>query len=82
MLGGGAGAGGGGSGASGGSGGAPGGGASASLPQCNPVRPGALPVPKEFVALGTPDEAGRLIYSKTELMTYSGLTERWELCCG
>lgn len=73
-LGGGAGAGGGGAGAGGG-GGVPGG-ATVGLPQCNPVRPGAPPVPKEFLAIGQKDESGRTIYTKNDLMAYSGLTER------
>lgn len=72
-LGGGAGAGGGGAGSSGG---APAGGAAVSLPQCNPVRPGAPPVPSKFESMGEKDDTGRIIYSKNDLMLYSGLTER------
>lgn len=45
--------------------------------RCNPTRPGAPPVPTEFVELGTRDENGRIFYSKAELMRYSGLTDRW-----
>lgn len=78
SLGAGAGAGGGGAGAGaggGGGGGGSAGGAAPSLPQCNPVRPGAPPVPKEYKEIGRV-ENGRRIYTKTELMVYSGLTKR------
>lgn len=73
-LGGGAGAGGGGAGGSGS--GPPGGAAAVTLPQCNPVRPGAPPVPEKFVPMGQKDGTGRMIYTRNELLTYSGLTER------
>lgn len=58
-------------------GGAAGGAAAPGLPQCNPVRPGAPPVPKEFLQIGQKDEGGRLTYTKNDLMAYSGLTERY-----
>lgn len=80
-LGGGAGAGGGGAGGGGSGSGAPSG-AAAGLPQCNPARPGAPAVPKEFLPIGQKDESGRMIYSKNDLMAYSGLTERWDLNFG
>lgn len=92
ALGGGAGAGGGGStgggsvggmvGAGAGVGSAPGAGAggppggAGNVQRVDPNRRGAPPVPKDFVPLGKKDDFGRLIYSKTELMTYSGLTEK------
>lgn len=82
-LGGGAGAGGGGAGAGAGAGGGGGGGggtggAAVVLPQCNPVRPGAPPVPTEFLAIGQKDDGGRMIYTRNDLMAYCGLTERWD----
>lgn len=58
----------------GGAGGPPGG--AVNVQRVDPNRRGAPPVPQEFVPLGNKDDFGRLIYSKVELMTYSGLTEK------
>lgn len=47
----------------------------------NPVRPGAPPLPTEFLPIGRKDDAGRLVYSKSDLLLYSGLTERCVRVC-
>lgn len=77
SLGSGAGGGAGGSFGSGGAGGGAGaGGGGPNLQRVNPQRPGAPALPTEFVEIGHKDETGRMIYSKTDLMVYSALTER------
>lgn len=77
SLGGGAGAGvGGGAGGGGGSGAGGSSSGGGNSQRVNPVRPNAPPVPTEFVNIGKIDDTGRMIYSKTELLVFSGLTER------
>lgn len=53
------------------------GGAGANVQRVNPQRTGAPAVPTEFVQIGHKDESGRQVYSKLDLIVYSGLTERW-----
>ena len=52
------------------------GGAAGNVQRVDPNKRNAPPVPTEFVPLGSKDDAGRMIYTKQELLTYSGLTEK------